>query len=390
MSLEETLQKKGWATRVAATPSAAMTEFRGFEPDVILMDINLETEYDGIGVAQSIRDLSDTPIVFLTGHSDPETFEKAKQTIPYGFISKPVQNHQLCHTVELALTQVQDRRKSKPALLAFASALTKLQYAVFTVDLEGRLLSWNQVASDNVGEGTLVKGAPLSQALQASADDEKSFIEAIEKAAKSGDSTDLSNNFSSLKSAWEYAMVSPVDQAQGEGVMVLLRKRALAEQGQGSSAGSETFDRLTGLPPFNEAHLKAVAVSAACALFHAQNYRVIATRLGPHVADEVMVAFTMNISDLFNDLGKMVECKVSLFRAAGPLIAVTLEADEFGLSHLRRAIGQFMSSRKNVVLELVSHPGSLVSISANHLMLPASLRDSWIHEANQLNERRTM
>lgn len=389
ISLEETLQGKGWSTRVAATPTVAMEEFCGFEPDVVLLDINLEEEYDGIGIAQSIRDQSDTPIIFLTGHSDPDTFERARQTVPYGFISKPVQTHQLCHTVELALTQVQDRRKSKPALLASASALTKLQYAVFTVNLQGEIVSWNQVAAEALGEEALVKGSALGQTLKASPADQAELVAAIGKAAQNGDSSDLTKALGSLKTTWEYVMVSPLDQAQGEGVMVLLRKRAPKDAAK-AAAGELDDDPLTGLPRFLETNLKNVPDGAACVLFHAQNYMVIANRLGRHVANEVMIAFNMNITQFFESVSKTMECRSTRFRGPGPLIAVTLETDEIGLSQVRHAIGQFMSRRQNSVLELVSQPGTLVSISANHLLLPASMRDSWIDEANMLHEKRTL
>ncbi len=388
ISLEETLQGKGWSTRVAPTPTGAMEEFRGFEPDVVLMDINLEVEYDGIAIAQSIRDESDTPIIFLTGHSDPETFEKARQTIPYGFISKPVQNHQLCHTVELALTQVQERKKSKPALLATASALTKLQYAVFTVDLNGEIVSWNEVALEALGGHAPVKGAALGQTLHASAGDEVALVTAIGKAAQNGDSSDLTKNLASLKATWEYVMVSPLNQPKNEGVMVLLRKRSKEETSK--VAADQSTDPLTGLLCFQEENLNRIPEGATCVLFHAQNYIRIASRLGRHVADQVMLSFTMNITKFFEGVSKTLDCHSCLFRARGPVLAAIVDADELSLQQLRRAIDQFMSSRRKSVVDLVSQPGTLVSISANHLILPASLRQGWIEEANLLNEKRTV
>lgn len=373
---------------MAATPTGALEEFRGFEPDVVLLDINLEEECDGIGVARSIREQNDTPIIFLTGHSDPETFEKARQTIPYGFISKPVQSHQLCHTVELALTQLQERQKRQPALLASALALTQLQYAVFTVDPNGEIVSWNEVASEALGNQVLEKGAALGRTLMASSADEIALVGAIEKAANHGDSSDLTNNLGSLKPAWEYIMVSPLNRALNEGVMVLLRKRS-KDEGSGAAAGSNN-DPLTKLPHFHEANLRGIPEGATCALFHAQNYAVIATRHGRHVADEMLLAFSMNIARFFEGVAKTTDTRSTLFRAPGPLIAATLEADGIGLSQVRQAIGQFMSSRRNFLFDLVSNPGTLVSISASHVVLPASLRAGWIAEASQLNERRAL
>jgi PAS domain S-box-containing protein len=76
---------------------------RQTRPDLILMDIKLEGEIDGIEAADRIRSGCDAAIVYLTAHGDSGLFQRAKLTEPYGYLSKPVSTHELKRTVEMAL-----------------------------------------------------------------------------------------------------------------------------------------------------------------------------------------------------------------------------------------------------------------------------------------------
>ena len=72
-------------------------------PDLALLDIQLEGEWDGIETARHICEKKDLPIVFLTSNSDEATFGRAKQVNPQAFLSKPFRGRDLKHAIELAL-----------------------------------------------------------------------------------------------------------------------------------------------------------------------------------------------------------------------------------------------------------------------------------------------
>lgn len=74
-----------------------------FRPDLILMDIVLSGELDGIEVAKQLHDL-DIPVVYLSAYTDDATVEKAKN-LPYGYLPKPYQIDELYSTIETALQQ---------------------------------------------------------------------------------------------------------------------------------------------------------------------------------------------------------------------------------------------------------------------------------------------
>ena len=72
-------------------------------PDVILMDIRLFGDRDGIDTAREINQQYDIPILFLTANTDQETFRRAKLTFPHGFLSKPFRIKDVVYAITLAL-----------------------------------------------------------------------------------------------------------------------------------------------------------------------------------------------------------------------------------------------------------------------------------------------
>ena len=77
-------------------------------PDLVLMDIQLNGEMDGIYVAQQIRRLYNIPFIYLTGSYENSLLERAKQTDPVGFINKPFDESEIQNLIEKAISQKQD------------------------------------------------------------------------------------------------------------------------------------------------------------------------------------------------------------------------------------------------------------------------------------------
>jgi CheY-like chemotaxis protein len=73
------------------------------KPDLVLMDINIRGEIDGIETARMIKKGFSIPVVFLTSHSEGPTLERAKETNPDGFILKPFEDNDLRVAIELAM-----------------------------------------------------------------------------------------------------------------------------------------------------------------------------------------------------------------------------------------------------------------------------------------------
>ncbi|CAN5504030.1 N/A [soil metagenome] len=76
------------------------------KPDIILLDINLKGKLDGIETAKNIQQLADIPVIYLTANSDEATFNRAKPTRPYAFISKPFKQLDLQRAIELTISRM--------------------------------------------------------------------------------------------------------------------------------------------------------------------------------------------------------------------------------------------------------------------------------------------
>lgn len=88
---------------IAHDPEEALFQLRRQPPDFAILDINLESERDGIEIAEHINRNLFIPFVFLTSYSDKDTLGRAKKTNPAGFIVKPFNEQTLYATIEIAL-----------------------------------------------------------------------------------------------------------------------------------------------------------------------------------------------------------------------------------------------------------------------------------------------
>ena len=104
MELRDRLQDLGYAVAAAASyGEEAIEEAEKTHPDLVLMNIRLKGDIDGIEAAREIRDRLHIPVVYLTALSDKDTLQRAKMTEPYGYILKPFDEKELHSTIEMAL-----------------------------------------------------------------------------------------------------------------------------------------------------------------------------------------------------------------------------------------------------------------------------------------------
>jgi CheY-like chemotaxis protein len=101
IDIRNMLKKAGYSiAAVAFQGEEAVTKAEQSSPDLILMDIGLKGEIDGIEAAKRIRDRLHIPVVFLTGFADEVTMAKAQEVNPSGFIIKPINEKELNQTLE--------------------------------------------------------------------------------------------------------------------------------------------------------------------------------------------------------------------------------------------------------------------------------------------------
>ncbi len=102
--LANRLKKMGYqVTATVASGEEAIEKASENKPDLVLMDIVLKGDMDGITAAKKIQTKINVPIVFLTAYADKTTLERAKITNPFGYIVKPFQQQDLQVAIEIAL-----------------------------------------------------------------------------------------------------------------------------------------------------------------------------------------------------------------------------------------------------------------------------------------------
>jgi len=84
----------------------ALVHMEENKPDIVLLDINLKGRIDGIETAALMQQRNNIPIIYLTANSDEATFNRAKPTRPYAFISKPFKQLDLQRAIELAISRM--------------------------------------------------------------------------------------------------------------------------------------------------------------------------------------------------------------------------------------------------------------------------------------------
>lgn len=102
--LSQSLIRMGYhVTGVVNTGEDVVGSIAENQPDIILMDISLGGKIDGICAVQEMHTHTDIPVIYVTGNSDSEVFERAKRTEPYAYLIKPYELNQLQNAIEIAL-----------------------------------------------------------------------------------------------------------------------------------------------------------------------------------------------------------------------------------------------------------------------------------------------
>ena len=150
--IAQRLKRSGYdVPAVAATGEAALRMTEALHPDLILMDILLKGEKDGIETAREIDDQFEIPIIFLTGQADESTLARVRDTSHYGFLLKPIDTAALFPTVEMALTRHAFAVQLKESESRFRAVTDSAVEAILSMDMQGNVTYWNKAAERTFG-----------------------------------------------------------------------------------------------------------------------------------------------------------------------------------------------------------------------------------------------
>jgi len=140
MRLEDTLQSWKYHTMSISSGEQALSLLNVEKADLVLMDIRLEGEMDGIQTAKEIRSRLGLPTVFLTAYADDELMERAKEADPYGYLVKPVHERELRSTIEMSMYKHRMDRQLRESERRFRALVEKSYDVVVLISTDGTLL----------------------------------------------------------------------------------------------------------------------------------------------------------------------------------------------------------------------------------------------------------
>jgi len=136
--IQLSLQRLGYRVPATATSGEeAIRKAGDTHPDLILMDIVLKGNMDGVETALQIQRRHDVPVIYLTAYADNHTLERAKVTSPAGYMLKPYQANELRTMIELALHRAQHDRHLRERLRWIATTVRCIGDAIVTTDQGG-------------------------------------------------------------------------------------------------------------------------------------------------------------------------------------------------------------------------------------------------------------
>jgi len=120
-------------------------------PDLVLMDVHLPGQKDGIDTADEFIRQRHLPVIYLTAMSDEATLERAKETGPYGYLAKPFEDHELSLAIEMALVKFEADLRLKESERLLSTTLGSLTEAVVSTGKTGNITYLNAAAAELLG-----------------------------------------------------------------------------------------------------------------------------------------------------------------------------------------------------------------------------------------------
>ncbi len=149
------LTKRGYeVTESAVSVKQAHKILETVIPDLILMDIDLHDEIDGIELAAQIKQKHEIPIIYVSGIYDYELLQRLKKTEPYAFLSKPVKQEELIIAIEIALykNKIDKKIKKEKEILEKENLKKEKFFSIISHDIKNpvsAVISFSNLLADN-------------------------------------------------------------------------------------------------------------------------------------------------------------------------------------------------------------------------------------------------
>lgn len=141
---------------IAYDSNEANEQLRNNTPDAAILDVNLESEQDGIDIAEQINQKYKLPFLFLTSYSDKDTLRRAKKVNPSGYIVKPFNEKTLLASLEIAISNHASAINEKLPVLNFEKINKHLLSPLSDREFEIVQLVYDGITNNQIAEKTFV------------------------------------------------------------------------------------------------------------------------------------------------------------------------------------------------------------------------------------------
>lgn len=352
LDLQRRLEKFGYrVVALCATAAEAVDAALEYLPDIILMDIMLGGEQDGIDAAIEIKAHHNTPIVFLTAYADDKTVERAKKAEPVGYVLKPFKERELQTTIDIALYKADVDRKLHEQEQLFETIFDTMNDGLIAVDRDQNIRFLNPVAQELMGttDEAAVEN-PLSDFF--SIHDEHSELAAAIpfSAVLEGTTFRFENVFIETEQGGRVNVsgtISPIRTHYGtEGALVTFRDVTSIKEMSQVIEYQASHDALTGLMNRDEffARMKEITSDAQKNGVHhtliyldLDQFKIVNDVCGHLAGDELLRQVSSDVLDLIS---------------AEEFLVARLGGDEFGVLLLNVGLSHAMGVAKSVLHSL--------------------------------------
>ncbi|MEW6532089.1 MAG: PAS domain S-box protein [Thermodesulfobacteriota bacterium] len=199
--IQESLLEMGYnVTSVISSGEEALQRVEQERPDLVLMDVVLQGNMDGIEAARRIRSRINIPIIYLTAYTDAKMLERAKATEPFAYMIKPFRERELHTNIEMALFKHELDRRLRESQEWFSGILDSMGHAVIAADRSAAVRFMNPMAQRITGWSVdEAAGRPLGEVFVAWEDKTGASIDdLVEKVIERGQTISLSDVYNTL------------------------------------------------------------------------------------------------------------------------------------------------------------------------------------------------
>ena len=152
LDIKHRLEGLGYAVpAIAFAGEEAINTAAEIHPDLVLMDIQLKGQMDGVEAAEQLRARFDIPVIYLTAYADEKTLQRAKITEPFGYILKPFEEQELSINIEVALYKHQMERRLRDSETRLRTTFESALDGMFVTDRQGRYVDVNPAGCQMFG-----------------------------------------------------------------------------------------------------------------------------------------------------------------------------------------------------------------------------------------------